>query len=152
MPMGEPETITLSVPSRLEHLDLVQEIAERLAVSAGFDSEQCLDFGLAVREGAINAMKHGNGFDPSTLVTLRYEMSDASLDVHIRDFGAGFDPTSTPDPTAPENLLRTSGRGLLLIRSLVDGISFVRHSQGMELVLSRTRPQPANGSAAGGTP
>lgn len=154
--MSEPETVHLSVPSRLEHLDLVQEIAERLAGFSGFDPEQSLDFGLAVREGAINAMKHGNGFDPALQVDLAYVLGDRSLEVRIRDFGAGFDPTATPDPTAPENLLRTSGRGMLLIRSLVDEISYVRHAKGMELVIARHRPSlnhgtdTAGGAAVGG--
>ena len=65
----------------------------------------------------------------------------------MRDVGEGFDPKSTPDPTSPENILRASGRGLLLIGSLVDSVEFIRHEKGMELILRRHLPRA---EAAGG--
>jgi serine/threonine-protein kinase RsbW len=134
---GRAEVVGLSVPSRVEHLDILQDVAERLASLAGLDREQCLDFGLAVREGAINAMKHGHGFEASRPVALTFRFDENELVARIRDTGEGFDPRSIPDPTVPENLLRSSGRGLLLIHSLVDEVSFERHDVGMELVIRR---------------
>ncbi|MDQ7088414.1 MAG: ATP-binding protein [Acidobacteriota bacterium] len=69
--MERDETITLNLPSRLAYLDAVQGMAELLASTAGFDEEARLDVGLAVREGTINAVKHGNGLDPAKTVDSR---------------------------------------------------------------------------------
>ncbi len=145
--MPKADKITLSVPSRLDYLDMVQEMAERLSGLVGLDSEVRLDFGLAVREGAINAMKHAHGFDPLLPVRITFTVTETELEVRVRDVGEGFDPEATPDPTSPENILRASGRGLLLIGSLVDSIEFIRHDKGMELILVRQLPRP---EAAGG--
>ncbi len=149
--MKRAEMIVIEVPSRLEHLDWLQQAAERIAALAGFDDEGCLDLGLAVREGAINAMKHAHGFDPDRLVRLEFAISATRFEVHVLDHGPGFDPAAMPDPTAPENLLRTSGRGLLLIRSLVDEMRIERLDHGMKVTFLRARPAargdaPATGS------
>ncbi|HHN75316.1 MAG TPA: ATP-binding protein [Acidobacteria bacterium] len=138
--MGREETITLSLPSSLAYLDAVQGMAELLACTAGFDEEARLDVGLAVREGAINAIKHGNRLDPAKSVCIEFRLTAGVLKIAIRDEGAGFEPQQTPDPTAPENLWRSSGRGLLLIRSLVNEVHFRRHDPGMELILIKSRP------------
>lgn len=138
--MDRAEKVTLTLPSSLAYLDAVQGLAEMLAASAGFDEEAKLDLGLAVREGTINAMKHGNGLNPEKLVCVDFLTSEEGLRIAIRDEGAGFHPEATPDPTAPENLWRSSGRGLLLIKSLVNQVSFVRHDRGMELILLKHRP------------
>ncbi len=125
----------MSVPSRLDHLDLLQAVCERIARIAGFDDDGVLDLGLAVREGAINAMKHAHHFDAALPVALDFRMHDATLEISILDRGPGFDPAAQPDPREPENLLRPCGRGLFLIRSLVDEVSFVHRDGGMEVVL-----------------
>lgn len=150
--MSESSTVHLRVPSSVEHLDVVQALAERLASMAGFSDDDTLDVGLAVREGAINAMKHGHEWKASLPVDVRFETNATTFTIRIRDCGEGFDPETTPDPTSPENILRTSGRGLLLIRSLVDEIDFVRHDDGMELRLSRKVPSASSSAAAGDGP
>lgn len=137
--MKSNERIHLSVPSRLEILDVVQKLAEEIARMHGFDEEGQLDLGLAVREGAVNAMKHGHGLDPALAVELTFRARGDQVAVTIVDQGAGFDPTETPDPTAPNNIWRSSGRGLLLIRSLVDAAEFTRHGDGMELRMVKRR-------------
>ncbi len=125
----------MTVPSRLDHLDLVQGVAEEIGRLAGFEEDARLDLGLAVREGTVNAMKHAHGLDPSRPVLLVFEHRDCTVQVSVVDHGQGFDPDTLPDPREPENLLRTSGRGLFLIRSLVDEIQFVQRTNGMELVM-----------------
>lgn len=129
----------ITVPSRLDHLDLLQAVAEEVARLAGLDDDARLDFGLAVREGAVNAMKHAHRLEPAHPVRCLFRQVKDGVEASIRDEGPGFDPAATPDPRAPENLLRSSGRGLFLIRSLVDRVDFVRHRDdgeaGMELVL-----------------
>jgi len=143
--MPERRTVHLCLPSRLDHLNLVQEVAEEIAQLAGLDEDGRLDFGLAVREGVINAMKHGHGLDETKPVELSFVTEAAGhLSVTIADRGAGFDPQATPDPTAPENLMKPSGRGLLLMRSLVDEVSFERGAPGMKLVLVKKLRDPVD--------
>ncbi len=146
--MAEPQKIALTLPSSLEYLDLLQGMAEQLAYVVGFDEEARLDVGLAVREGAINAMKHGNGLDPAVDIGIEFVTTDSQLKIVIVDNGEGFEPAETPDPTAPENIWRSSGRGLLLIRSLVDEVSFKRRKRGMKLELAKDLPRPEAGEEA----
>ncbi len=135
--MAQQHKISIAFPSSLQYLDALQGVAENLATVAGFGDEGRLDVGLAVREGAINAMKHGNRLDPEISVQLRFALSDKEIRITITDQGEGFVPEETPDPTTSENLWRSSGRGLLLIRSLVDEVSFKRKKTGMELTLAK---------------
>ncbi|MDH3285210.1 MAG: ATP-binding protein [Acidobacteriota bacterium] len=143
------EQITISVPSRIEHLDLVQRVAEETARLAGFSGDEQLDIGIAVREGAVNAMKHGHAFDPSLAVNVEFLTDADDFTVSIVDVGEGFDAASTPDPTQPENLWRTSGRGLLLIRSLVDDVNIKSNGTGVTLTLVKRRPEDRADSEAG---
>ncbi len=129
--------VSLLVPSRLDHLDLVQATAEQIARLAGCTAEPQMDFALAVREGAVNAMKHAHGLDASRFVRLEFRCTREFIEVSIVDQGPGFDPAMLPDPRTPENLMRSSGRGLFLIRSLVDRIHFIQHDNGMELVIRK---------------
>ncbi|UCF67018.1 MAG: ATP-binding protein [Acidobacteriota bacterium] len=131
------QPIRIELPSRVEFLNLVQGIAEEIAQVCGMPEDERLDFGLAVREGAINAMKHAHGFNPGLPVALEFALDQnrTTLSVSILDQGNGFDPATVSDPTAPENLLKSSGRGLLLIRSLVDEFDVLNHEGGTELVL-----------------
>lgn len=133
--MPERSHIAMVVPSRIDHLDLLQAVCERIARLAGFDDDGVMDLGLAVREGAINAMKHAHNFDAKKPVAVDFRLNGATLEVSIADSGAGFDPSSLPDPRAPENLLRSSGRGLFLIHSLVDDVTFIPRQPGMEIVM-----------------
>ncbi len=90
------------------------------AAKAGFDEDDQHQIGMAVRECTVNAVVHGNRYSKNKKVHLEVERSDNALTVTIGDEGEGFDINSLPDPLAPENLLRQSGRGLLLIRSFMD--------------------------------
>ncbi len=73
---------------------------------------------MAVREAAINAVLHGNEYDPARQIEVSLENTGKDLVIIIADQGHGFDPDNVPDPLAPENLLRGTGRGIFLIRSL----------------------------------
>src|SRR5262245_59256458 len=114
--------ITVSVASRVAHVDLIHAISDQVATLVGFDGDEVLNLGLAVREAAINAIKHGNRMDPRKRVSVGFEFDDKGLAIAVRDRGAGFDPATVADPTLPENLLQTSGRGILLMRAFVDRI------------------------------
>jgi serine/threonine-protein kinase RsbW len=95
---------------------------------------------LALREALNNAVKHGSGFDAGKKVHVAARCNPRDgFWVSIRDEGPGFDPARVPDPTQPENLERFSGRGLFMIRELMDEVQFLQH--GREIQMHR-RPRP----------
>ncbi|HXV77975.1 MAG TPA: ATP-binding protein [Candidatus Polarisedimenticolaceae bacterium] len=139
---GETTTtaVELVLPSDVKLVDLVHATSEKMAEFAGFDADEALNVGLALREAVINAMVHGNGQDPRLKVHISLVANATQLEAKIRDEGQGFDPDSEPDPTAEENLLNTSGRGLLLMRAFVDEVRFTQHEKrGMEITLTKKR-------------
>jgi len=95
---------------------------------------------MAVRECIVNAVVHGNRYSQDKKVHLDIERSPERVVVTIKDEGSGFDPNSLPDPLAPENLMRQSGRGLLLTRTFVDEFSLnSRPGAGTEVRLVKNR-------------
>jgi len=135
--MAPPGVLLVEIPGDIAWLDLVQGIAEEVGRQAGLDDDQRLDLGLAVREGTINAIEHGHRDLPGEPVRLTFRVETDRVRVEIADRGPGFDPAAIPDPTHPENLLRSSGRGLLLIRSLVDAVDWRTGSGGTTLILEK---------------
>ena len=117
---GKMEKVQTTLDSVLESVDKVEEFVIQEAGKAGFDEDEQHQIGMAVRECAVNAVVHGNRYSKTKKVHLDIERSSAALTVTIGDEGEGFDLNSLPDPLAPENLLRQSGRGLLLIRTFMD--------------------------------
>lgn len=141
--MGASTSVKLVLPSQIRLVDLVHAAAEKMAEVAGFDPDEALNVGLAVRETVVNAITHGNQGDPKRSVDIRLDVQDRGLRITVRDQGGGFDPGATPDPTAENNLLQTSGRGILLIRAFVDELKFRnRKGKGMEVTLIKNRPGP----------
>ena len=126
------------MPSEIRLIDLVHTASEKMAELAGFDADESLNVGLAVREAVINAIVHGNGQDPNLEVDIKLSVGEQGLEARVRDQGSGFDPDSAADPTEGENLLRTSGRGLLLIRAFVDDVVFrPGPARGTEIILTK---------------
>jgi len=138
--MASHTSFKLVLSSEVRLIDLIHMAAEKVAQLAGFNEDDALNIGLAVREGAINAIVHGNGSDPSLEVHVTLTANDEGFLAHITDEGEGFDPDAAPDPTEKDNLLATSGRGLLLMRAFVDDIVYSRRaSRGMEVTLRKRR-------------
>lgn len=125
-----------SLDSTLESVDLAEEIAVALAKRAGFDEEDLTKIGMAVRESVVNAVVHGNRYNANKKVWFSVSQNAEKLTVRITDEGEGFDYEDLPDPLATENLFRSSGRGIFLIRSFMDEVEIRRGAHGgMELVL-----------------
>lgn len=138
--MAAGVSVKLVIPSEIRLVDLVHAASEKMAELAGFDSDDALNMGLAVREAVINAILHGNKQDASLKVSVTLTSATRELKAKVKDHGNGFVPDETPDPTAGDNLLRTSGRGLLLMRAFVDDVTFRRWRGGTEVVLIKRRP------------
>jgi serine/threonine-protein kinase RsbW len=119
----------------MESVSEVEEAADHLATEAGLDEDQRFHIGMAVREAAINAVLHGNEYDPTRQIDVSLENTGKDLVFVIADQGHGFNPEKVADPLAAENLLRGTGRGIFLIRSLMDEVHFRQLHPGTELTL-----------------
>lgn len=127
--------ITYTLESSLDSVNKVEQTAEQMAKKAGVDEDELFKITMAVREAAVNAVLHGNSYDPDKRITASFENTGDSLVIRIADQGKGLDPDTLPDPLAPENLLRGSGRGIFLIRSFMDEVHFKQLHPGTELTL-----------------
>jgi serine/threonine-protein kinase RsbW len=127
-------TVRLQIPSNFELLDVIQVASDRLAVLAGLDEDAVHWIGVAVRESVINAIKHGNREDYGKLVTIEFSIAPTAAPtefvVRVLDEGEGFEPEEVADPLAPENILKSSGRGIFFMRSFMDDVVLRRGSEG----------------------
>ena len=127
-------TIRLQIDSAVEMLDVVQLVTDRVGHTAGLADDALHWFGMAVHECVVNAIIHGNRRDSRRVVSIEFTTTPAldstELAVCVRDQGSGFDPNLVPDPLAQENVLRASGRGIFLIRQIMDDVSIQPHDEG----------------------
>jgi serine/threonine-protein kinase RsbW len=128
------ETIELSIDSNLEFVDLVSSVTKDITAKMGFDEDDASWIELAVHEAVINAIMHGNKSSPDKQVDLRFVTESGALTVFVRDHGAGFDPSTLPDPTASDNLLNPTGRGIFYMRTFMDEVEHSIHPEGGALV------------------
>jgi serine/threonine-protein kinase RsbW len=126
--------VRLQIPSVFEMVDLVQVLSDRMGNMAGFDEDSVHWIGVAVRESVINAIKHGNKEDAAKPVTVEFGFtpidSPTELVVSVIDRGAGFVPEEVADPLAPENILKSSGRGIFFMRNFMDDVQLQRAPEG----------------------
>jgi serine/threonine-protein kinase RsbW len=137
----------LTLDSIVESVNAAEESIKRFAQDVGFKESDGYFIGLAVREILINAIQHGNHFDPAKKVGLRVFISGDELNVQITDQGEGFRIESIPDPRLAENRELPSGRGIAMARAMMDEFSVERNSPGGTLV-RMTKRIPTNSSAA----
>lgn len=144
------QRLEVTLDTLIESVDLAEGIAKRVAEAAGFGEEDIHKLSMAVREGAINAFTYGNCQDPQKKITLVVEFEPEKLVIHIMDQGVGFELSEIPDPLAEENLLRTSGRGLFLMRAFTDEFRVQRApGGGTDLMMVKILPHRSsdNGNA-----
>jgi serine/threonine-protein kinase RsbW len=131
MTSPESQVVHLEFTSAVEMLDFVQVVSDHLSRTVGLDDDARHWVSVAIRECVINAIKHGNRHDESKHVFVDFEIdSRPALTIRVRDQGEGFDPEEIADPLAPENLLKSSGRGIFLIRNFMDDVELHRAPQG----------------------
>lgn len=128
------ETTELILPSRIETIAEAAAAAGDVARRYGFGEDALFGIDMAVREAVTNAVLHGNKQDASKPVEIGFMNTGAGLVITVRDRGTGFDPVAVPDPTAEQNLLKSSGRGILFMRNFMDEVAWERHPQGGTLV------------------
>jgi serine/threonine-protein kinase RsbW len=132
----EDRTIEQAFDSTLESVDAGEEIVLKEAQDLGFDEDDQHKIGIAVRECLVNAVIHGNRYNVRKKVHLTVSRSPGRLEIRIGDEGERFDMSQLPDPLADENLLRHSGRGLLLMQAFMDEFQVrPREPNGTEIKL-----------------
>ncbi len=127
-------SVKLEVASRVELLDLAQGVLAQLIALLPFDEDAAHYMNVALREALVNAMKHGNGLDEAKRVVIDFQLHARALEIRVRDEGVGFDPQSVPNPVAPENLLKSCGRGIFFMRSFMDEVSYSFPARGGTVV------------------
>lgn len=131
-------TVKLRIASRREFLDAVHMLSEQLIEEVGFSADDCYWMVTAVREAVTNAVIHGNKERPGTGVDVCFELQPGCIRITVVDEGAGFDPDSLPDPVSKEHLLDASGRGVFLMKQLMDEVSYT-FPEGGGTTLSMTK-------------
>lgn len=133
------KTDEMVIPSKPNQIQKVERYAEKLADSIGFGEDEKDSLAIAITEVTANAVYHGNKSDPKKKVHVRFTTQDDSMTITIRDEGEGFDPHKIADPLHPENLLKDSGRGVYIIRALMDEVSFDFSKGGTEVTLVKKK-------------
>ena len=125
-----------NIPSRLDTIpDFILSLKERLA-HLSLKEEEIFHIQLCLEEALVNAVKHGNKLNPDLSVQVLVESQDDSLAITVIDQGKGFDFKNVPDPTVTDNLPKVSGRGIFLIKKLMDKVEFFDCGRGIKMIKS----------------
>ncbi|MBN1942483.1 MAG: ATP-binding protein [Phycisphaerae bacterium] len=127
------------ISSNLKEARQLEEQLLRDVARFGYEEADAFAIKLALEEGLVNAIKHGNKYDQKKTVRVVSQIDEHEAAFTITDEGAGFRLTDVPDPTADENLERPCGRGLMLIRAFMDEVSYNETGNQVRLVKRRTR-------------
>ncbi len=129
--------VSYTLDSTLESVNHAEETALKFAMKSGFSEEEVQRISMAVREGVVNAVLHGNKYDPNKKVRISFENCGGTIEIRISDEGSGLDSSNLPDPLAPENLLKTSGRGIFLMRAFMDEVHVHNLDPGTEIIMTK---------------
>jgi serine/threonine-protein kinase RsbW len=135
---SESGKIFIEIPSNLAFLEPVtNHLITRIEQAWSLPAGSCPHLSIALSESLINAIKHGNKNDPAKLVRITSEVSNDKVRFIVEDEGDGFDVKKVPHPRNPENLLKTSGRGVLFIQSIMDEAQY--NGPGNRLTMVKRR-------------
>jgi serine/threonine-protein kinase RsbW len=130
MPVNQPRSFELTVPSRLEEMANVHTLVEEAIREYNLTEDLAHWIELTISESMINAIQHGNKCDPEKKATLKISSDGNKIEITVEDQGKGFQLDDVADPTNVENLLKPSGRGILIIRSFMDEVDLSRREGG----------------------
>ena len=123
----------LSIPSTSDQLEIVDQIVEAMVADMGFDKDALADLGICTTEAVMNAIEHAHRDRPELMIDVTIECYSDKMKIIVRDYGPGFDETSVPDPTTPDHVLNLGGRGILLMRTMMDEVDVKSHANGTEI-------------------
>jgi serine/threonine-protein kinase RsbW len=127
---------SMFIESKVESLHEIEKLVDELSAELTFSNEMYGNVLIAALEAANNAIVHGNKLNIDKKVFVSVFNSEKELHWVIKDQGEGFDFTSIPDPTAPENIENISGRGIFLMEKLSDGIRFEENGTRVEMIFN----------------
>lgn len=113
------------MPSRIDTVAAAAAAVAEFVNRSGISEEGAFGIDLAVREAVTNAVLHGNREDEGKTVDVTLKSSPEAVEISVHDQGAGFNPEDVPDPTAAENILKTSGRGIFFMRTFMDEVDWL---------------------------
>jgi len=143
--------VEMTLCSRVDLANLVHAASDEVCRLAGLDEDARMNLGLALREATVNAVKHGNKMAADKPVVVIFDLDARRLAISIRDQGEGFDFARDVDPRLPENLNKTSGRGMFLMKNFVDRVTYSHEpGKGTTISLIKKLPRRQAGRARGG--
>ncbi len=133
--------VEMQFSTSLAILDLIQPITNRICEQLGYDSDAQYWIWLATQEALNNAIEHGNKMDTNKKVQLKVTVDAGEFRITVKDEGDGFDLSKVPDPTKPENILKTSGRGLFYMKSFMDQVEYTTENGTTVTMIKRLQEQ-----------
>jgi len=124
------QTTELTLPSRIEAVNEAAAAIAGILNSSGVPEESTFGVDMALREAVTNAVLHGNKQDEAKFVRVKARSSPDRIEISVEDEGQGFDPVAIPDPTATENILKSSGRGIFFMRNFMDEVEWLNRPEG----------------------
>ena len=124
------ETSELSLPSRIDTVATAAAAVAEFIGRSGVSDDAAFGIDMAVREAVTNAVLHGNRQDEKKTVDIVLKSSPDAVEISVHDQGPGFNPEDVPDPTATENILKTSGRGIFFMRTFMDEVDWLIRPEG----------------------
>jgi len=124
------DTTELSLPSRIETVAEVAAAVAEFVTRSGVSEDAAFGIDMAVREAVTNAVVHGNRQSEDKVVGIVLKNLPDAVEISVHDQGPGFNPNEVPDPTAEENILKTSGRGIFFMRSFMDEVDWFLPPEG----------------------
>jgi serine/threonine-protein kinase RsbW len=131
----KPKKFFLEINSDTKFLQKVERLSAQVAHYAGLNESQSDDLAIVTTELVNNAIHHGNKNNPDKKVLISFIVNTRCIEIRIKDQGKGFDPAKLKDPLAPENLMSESGRGIFLIKYLMDSINYNFTDSGTETIV-----------------
>ena len=140
--------LVLEIPTDVRSIEhAVDYVMERCRTCETYQKRLRLNFRVGLTEALTNAMLYGNEYDPSKRGRVEVTLEGGRLEARVTDQGRGFDPSTIPDPTEPENILKSGGRGLFLMRQLLDEVSYNDQGNQVTLVLRLEQGSALEGGA-----
>ncbi|HEY6804234.1 MAG TPA: ATP-binding protein [Pyrinomonadaceae bacterium] len=118
------------MPSRIDTVAAAAAAVADFVSRSGVSDDAAFGIDMAVREAVTNAVIHGNSQDEAKVVDIILKSLPDAVEISVHDQGAGFNPSEVPDPTAAENILKTSGRGIFFMRSFMDEVDWYLPPEG----------------------
>ena len=137
------DDFTVKIASETSQGRMVQERIIGLLETRAFPDRDLFGVRLALEEALVNAIKHGNGMDPSKEVHIVCSFDDDRVTIVIEDEGPGFDVAQVPDPTADENLDKPGGRGIMLMRAYMSQVKFSECGNCVTMIKQRECGRPS---------